>query len=688
MSATDVQPDDPAAEAAVDPGLIESGLDAPRPLPKPGSFAVPETLGYRLKTRLLGSPLDTAALEHERLGNPTALAIFASDCISSSAYASEEILRVLVPVVGIAAFSLLVPITVSMLVVLFFLTLSYRETIKEYPSAGGAYIVTLDNFGIIPAQVAGVALLTDYILTVAVSTAAGVAAIASAFPELGSYILPLSLLSVVIIAYGNLRGLRESGSMFRVPTYFFISMMGIMFVIGFIRMGLGDLPKASIHTHGLLSFGAHGYGTTGTSTGIFMGAALFVILRAFSSGATAVTGVEAISNGVPAFRKPEWRNARKTLMWMSLTLGTLFLGLSILASHMHVAPYQSGYPTVIAEVARLTFGKTVGGKIGFYAFQAGTMLILLMAANTSFADFPRLASFHAGDNFMPRQLTKRGHRLQFSNGIILLAVTAGLLLIITDARVDHLIPLYAIGVFLSFTLSQAGMARHHIRKKEPHWRRGIFVNGTGALLSFVVLVVFAITKFTHGAWFIILLVPCMVMLLVRLNRQYESEQVELKEDAMAAATAPIMRRHVALVFVNDLDSSAARAILYARTLMPDELRAVHIAVDTERADELRDQWSSLAISRIPLELVECPDRRLTKAAVDLVSAELDGETEVSVLLPRRVYRRWWHRLLHDSTGEQIALAVGRLPHANVTTVPFQFERVPTKVHHDPHAHSH
>jgi amino acid transporter len=653
-----------------------------------GEYAVAESFGYRLKSRLLGSPLDTAALEHERLGNPTALAIFASDCISSSAYASEEILRVLVPVVGIAAFSLLVPITISMLVVLFFLTLSYRETIKEYPSAGGAYIVTLDNFGIIPAQVAGVALLTDYILTVAVSTAAGVAAIASAFPEVGSFVLPLALLSVVIIAYGNLRGLRESGSMFRVPTYFFIAMMGVMFAIGFIRMAIGDLPKASIHTHGLLSFGAHGYGTSGTSTGIFLGAALFVILRAFSSGATAVTGVEAISNGVPAFRKPEWRNARKTLTYMSMTLGVLFLGLSILASHMHVAPYENGYPTVIAEVARLIFGKTVGGRVGFYAFQIGTMLILLMAANTSFADFPRLASFHAGDNFMPRQLTKRGHRLQFSNGIILLAVTAGLLLVVTDAKVDHLIPLYAIGVFLSFTLSQAGMARHHLRKKEPHWRRGIFVNGTGALLSFVVLVVFAITKFTHGAWFIIILVPCMVTLLVRLNRQYESEQVELKEDAMAAATAPIMRRHVALVFINDLDSSAARAILYARTLMPDELRAVHIAVDGERAGQLGEQWAGLAISRIPLELVECPDRRVTKAAVDLVAAELNGETEVSVLLPRRVYRRWWHKLLHDSTGEQIALAVGRLPHANVTTVPFQFERVPTKVHHDPSAHTH
>ena len=672
-------PDTPDGDAA--PGPVASFTRGPRPLPPPGSVSLPEPFSYRMKRRLLGAPLDTEALEHERLGNPTALAIFASDCISSSAYASEEILRVLIGAIGIAAFSMLVPITISMLVVLFFLTLSYRETIKEYPSAGGAYIVTLDNFGVIPAQVAGVALLTDYILTVAVSTAAGVAAIASAFPELSGWVVPMAMLSVGIIAYGNLRGLRESGALFRIPTYFFMGMMILMFAIGFWRMAAGNLPTASEHTPGLMPFGVPG-------TGLLLGAGLFRTMHAFSSGGTAVTGVEAISNGVPAFRKPEWVNARRTLTVMSLILGSLFLGLSVLASHMHVAPFESGFPTVIAEVARLVFGASGAGKVAFYLFQAGTCLILLMAANTAFADFPRLASFHAGDNFMPRQLTKRGHRLQFSNGIIMLAVCAGLLLLVTGAKVEHLIPMYAIGVFLSFTLSQAGMAKHHYRKKEPHWRRGIFVNGTGAVLSFVVLVVFGVTKFTHGAWFIILLVPVLVMLLVRLNRQYEAERADLEEGAMAASAAPIMRRHVALVFINELDSSAARAIQYARTLLPDDLRAIHIAIDVERAARLRARWSELALRRIPLETIQCSDRRVTRAAVELVSAELDGDTEVTVLLPRRVYRRWWHRLLHDSTAEQIAMAVGRMPHANVTTVPFQFERAATAVVHDPSAHVH
>lgn len=587
----------------------------------------------------------------------------------------------LVVAVGVAAFSLLVPVTGAMLVVLFFLTLSYRETIKEYPSAGGAYIVTLDNFGVIPAQVAGVALLTDYILTVAVSTAAGVAAIASAIPELSSWVVPMALLSVSIIAYGNLRGLRESGAMFRVPTYFFLVMMAIMFAIGFTRMALGNLPHSTQTQAGLMHFGTPG-------TGILLGAGLFRILHAFSSGGTAVTGVEAISNGVPAFRKPEWLNARRTLAVMSTLLGTLFLGLSILASVMKVAPYESGYPTVISEVARLVFGGSRAGHLMFYAFQASTCLILLMAANTAFADFPRLASFHAGDNFMPRQLTKRGHRLQFSNGILMLAACAIALLLVTGARVEHLIPLYAIGVFLSFTLSQAGMAKHHHRKREPHWRRGIFVNGMGAALSAVVLVVFAITKFTHGAWFIIILVPILVTLLVRLNRQYEAERADLHGEALAAVDAPILRKHVAVVFIDNIDASAARAIQYARSLMPTELLVVHIAIDNVHAARLREQWLTLPLRRIPMETVECPDRRVAAAAADLVKSRLDGDTEVTALLPHRVYRRRWHRLLHDSTSEQMAVSIGKLPHANVTSVPFHFERAATPVKHDPSAHVH
>src|SRR4051812_8271949 len=516
---------------------------APSPLPPaPEVDLPPDALGYRVKSRLLGPPLHTEELEHERLGKPTALAVFASDNLSSSAYASEEILRVLVPVVGVAAFSLLVPITVALLVVLGFLILSYRETIKAYPTAGGAYMVTRDNFGLLPAQVAGVALLTDYVLTVAVSVAAGTAALASAFPTLAAYEVPISVAFIVIIAVGNLKGVRESGRIFAVPTYFFMAMMALLIVVGVAGMLTGSLPTASEHAPGLVTFGSAG-------DGLFYGAAIFVILKAFASGGAAVTGVEAISNGGAAFKKPEWKNARSTLVVMGCALGAMFLGLSILAAHMKVAPYQDGTPTVISEVGRLAFGGGALGNALYYALQAATMLILVLAANTSFADFPRLASFHAGDNFMPKQLTKRGHRLVFSNGIIALSVAAIFLVIVTQAKVDRLIPLYAIGVFTSFTLSQAGMAKHHWTLRETGWRRGLVINGIGAFLSFVVLVVVGITKFTHGAWAIIVIVPILVVLLVRLNRQYEAEAHQLEDDALTAVTAPILSRHVVLVFV-------------------------------------------------------------------------------------------------------------------------------------------
>lgn len=642
----------------------------PRPVPVTPPIQVPESLSYRIKCKVLGKPLHTEQLEHERLGNPTALAVFSSDCISSSAYASEEILHALVPAIGIAAFSLLVPLTVAMLVVIVFLTLSYRQTIKEYPSAGGAYVVVRDNFGYVPAQVAGVALLTDYILTAAVSTAAGVAAVSSAFPALGPYRVEMSLVSLGLICLANLRGLRESGAVFRVPTYFFMVMMLLMFGIGFWQMFKGTLPvvsEAEIRsTEGLVDIGHAG-------TGLVFGISLFRLLDAFSRGGTATTGVEAISNGIPAFRKPEWRNAQKTLTAMVIILSTLFLGLSVLASRIHIAPYENGYPTVIAEVARYVFGDGSLGKGVFYVFQGATMLILLMAANTAYADFPRLSSFQADDNFMPRQLTKRGHRLQFSNGILVLTAAAMALLIVTGAEVTKMIPLYAIGVFLSFTMSQAGMAKHHIRKKEEGWRVGLVINSIGCALTAIVLVVFTVTKFTHGAWVIVALIPILVVLLFRLNRQYERERKVLATDATRAASRPILRRHIVMVFIDRLDSSTAQAIQYARVLVPDELRAVHLAIDVQRADALAKQWNKLDLSRIPLELVDCPDRRVVRAALETVAAELDGDTEVSVLLPRRVYRRWWHRLFHDSTADRIADAVGALPHANVTTVPFQMD---------------
>jgi amino acid transporter len=641
------------------------------PLPTTVAVGLQDPWTYRLKNKLLGPPLHTEQLAHERLGKPTALAVFASDNLSSVAYGTEEILRQLVPFVGVAAFSLVMPITTALLVVLAFLILSYRETIKAYPSAGGAYVVTKDNFGQKPALVAGVSLLTDYVLTVAVSVAAGTAALTSAFHVLAPWAVPISVLFIAVIAYGNLRGVRESGRVFAVPTYFFITTMLALLAVGLSRMLFGHLPVESLHRAGLVKVGSPG-------SGFLFGATVFVVMRAFASGGAAVTGVEAISNGVPAFRPPEWKNARTTLVIMGSTLGAMFFGLSMLVSRMHVAPFKEGTPTVISQIGKIVFGTSPLGHVGYYCLQAGTMLILVLAANTSFADFPRLASFQASDNFLPRQLTKRGHRLVFSNGIVALSLAASALVAVTDAKVDHLIPLYAVGVFTSFTLSQAGMAKHHLRLREPGWRKGLVINGFGAVLSAIVDVIIGITKFKPagailGAWLIIVLVPLLVALLVRLNRQYETERQELVHDAPAAAEAPIMRRHVVLVFVEKLDVSAARAIQYARTLTPDDLRAVHIAIDPRRADELADAWRQLGLSRLPLQLVDCPDRRLTRAALEVVAeAVADGQTEVSVLLPRLRYQRFWHKLLHDRTAESLSATLSQLPHANVTFVPYHF----------------
>src|SRR5260370_1281112 len=538
---------------------------APAATPDASSLAasvdVPESVGYRIKKLLVGPPVDTEPLVHERLGKPTALAIFASDNLSSVAYGTEEILRVVVPAVGVAAFSLVMPLTMAVLVVLAFLILSYRQTMKAYPSAGGAYIVTRDNFGLLPAQVAGVALLTDYVLTVAVSVAAGTAALTSVASALTPYAVPISVFFIIFIAYGNLRGVRESGRMFAVPTYFFIFSMSAVLGIGLRKVVFGHLPVETLHHAGLVKVG-HG------GSGFLMGATLFVVLRAFASGGAAVTGVEAISNGVPAFRVPEWRNARTTLVIMGSTLGAMFLGLSILAAHMHVAPYEKGTPTVISQIGKIVFGSGAVGSPLYFCLQAGTLLILVWAANTSFADFPRLASFHAGDNFMPRQLTKRGHRLVFSNGIIFLTVASIVLLLLTGAKVDRLIPLYAIGVFTSFTLSQAGMAKHHITKKEPGWRVGLFVNGTGAVMSLIVDVVIAVTKFTHGAWLIVVLVPVMVVFLVRLARQYEREGSKLDVNVPAAVRAPIMRPLAVLRLIDPPHLAAARALLSRRSRLP------------------------------------------------------------------------------------------------------------------------
>lgn len=626
----------------------------------------PDRLGERLKRRLLGEPLHSERLEHERLGKPTALAVFASDNLSSSAYATEEILHVLVPAVGVGAFALVAPITGAMLVVLALLVVSYRETIRQYPSAGGAYLVTRDNFGLVPAQVAGAALLIGYVLTVAVSVSAGSAAMTSTVPALAPWRVPLSLAFVALIAYGNLRGVRESGRIFAAPTYFFMANMAVLLGLGLARYLAGDLPEVGVELDGMVPWGEEG-------GGLLAGASAFVVMKAFASGGSAVTGVEAISNGVPAFRRPEWRNARQTLVVMGTGLGVMFLGLSFLASKVRIAPYEDGTPTVLAQIGEAVHGDGPVGAVLSDVLNLATMLVLVLAANTGFADFPRLASLQAGDSFLPRQLTKRGHRLVFSNGILTLAGAAAVLVVLSGAAVTRLIPVYAIAVFTGFTLSQAGMTRHHLRRRARGWVRGVAANGVGAVLSASIVLVVLVTRFTD-AWVVLPVMPAAVVVLLRLNRQYERERAALDTDVPAAIGAPILRRHVVLVMVDRLDVAAARAIQYARTLTPDDLRAVHVVVDDEAAERLAADWRRLGMARVPLDLVACPDRRLTRAAVELVAHELsDGETEVSVLLPDRKYNGLWRRILHDRTADDIAAEVSRLPHANVTSVPFHFD---------------
>jgi amino acid transporter len=638
-------------------------IAGPAPLPVAAKVSIPESRSFRIKSKMLGKALNTDQLAHERLGKSTALAVFSSDALSSTAYASEEILRTLLGIgavggIGVLAFNYVMPITLAMVGVLIILVFSYRQTIKAYPSAGGAYIVTKDNLGLLPAQVAGVALLTDYILTVSVSVSAGVAALYSVFHSVYPYRVPIALAFIVIIAWGNLRGVKESGKIFAIPTYAFLVSMFVMIGVGIYKAtvggGLHDVPLDPIQVEALKTSGVVG---------------IFLLLHAFASGGAAMTGVEAISNGVPAFKPVEWKNARQTLMVMGICLGIMFIGISWLATTMHVVPSEA--KTVISQIAKGVYGSGTIGTVFFVFTQAATMFILVLAANTSFADFPRLASFHADDAFMPKQLTKRGHRLVFSNGIIALAVVSAVLVVILGADVSKLIPLYAIGVFTSFTLSQAGMSRRHLRLKEKGWRMGLLINAAGAVATGVVTIVIAVTKFEAGAWVIILLVPIMVYLLVRLNRQYESEKSELASDAEEAATAPILRRHSVVVLIDKLDRTSARAIQYARTLTPDDLRAVHIAVDEIHAEDLAEEWARLPLSRLPLEVRECPDRRINRVVLELVTEmAADGDTEVSVLIPRRAYRSSWHRLLHDHTADSLAKALGDVAHANVTFVPY------------------
>ncbi|HET6811326.1 MAG TPA: amino acid permease [Acidimicrobiales bacterium] len=640
-----------------------------------GVPAVPESAGYRVKRLLLGPPLVTEQLASERLGKPTALAVLSSDVMSSSAYATEEILVVLFPYIGLAAFSLLVPITLAIIGVLVLVTLLYRQVVHAYPKAGGAYVVSRENLGPLVSQVAAAALLIDYTLTVAVSVAAGTAAITSAVPALSRATTAIGIGFVLLLAYGNLRGIREAGRSFAVPTFFFIANMAVLALVGTVRAALGHLHEHSVHLAGAVRPGHAG-------SGLFLGATLFIVLKAYASGGSALTGTEAISNGVSVFRSPQARNARQTLVWMAVILGSMFVVVSVFAALTHPVPYESGTPTVISQVGQYVYGSTGAGHFLYYMLQVGTAGILILAANTSFTGFPFLASFAAEDSFLPRQLMRRGHRLVFSNGIVVLTVVAVGLLLATNSNVNSLIALYAIGVFTGFTLSGAGMVRHHWVERGRRWRRNLAVCAGAGVLSAIVDFVFVVTKFTEGAWVVVVLLPLLVAAFSRLNRRYGLEAAVLGEGVAArAAEAPTLRRHTVLVLVDRLDLATARAIQYARTLNPDELRAVHFVLDTSHAADLSERWTRLGLSRLPLELVECRDRRLTRAVLELAAeAAADGETEVSVLLPRRAFRGPLGRVLHDQTADRIVEVVSQLPHVTATIVPFPVDVALERIH--------
>ncbi len=643
------------------------------PVPDPGPFPdLPEPLNERVKRRLLGEPLEGDAADEPELDNPTALAVYSSDCISSSAYATEEILHVLVPVVGVFAFSLVVPITVAILVMLTLLILSYRQTIRTYPYAGGAYLVSRENFGYRAALVAGLSLLIGYILTVAVSASAGVAALTSVVPALRPWSVPVTLAVVVLVAGLNLRGAKESGRIFMVPTYLFIGVMGLMIVVGMARLVAGGgLEHVGVEPGMVGDLMAMPQGTDGIAEALGYGAGLWVVMGAFATGSSALTGVEAISNGVETFRRPRWLNAQRTLVAMGVILAALFLGLSLLAGRVHATPFESGSPTVISQVGRVVFGDDAIGHVLYLIFQVATLLVLFLGANTSFAGFPRLAGFAASDAYLPRQLMKRGHRLVYSNGILLLAGTAMVLIVVSGARVNALIPFYGIGVFTSFTMSQAGMARHHLRTREKRWKRGLAINGAGAVATFVVAAVFLVKFFSDGVWVLLGVVPLVMIVLMRMNRQYTEERTELSEEVAELAGRRILPGLVVLVMVGDLNRATAAALRYGRSLQPSEIRAVHLAADAIRAEELTAEWTALGLGGIPLQIVDCPDRRIANGAMKVAAAEVrKGDREVTVLLPQIGYRRLWHRILHDRTAAAIAQAVQGVPRVNVTFVPY------------------
>ncbi|MGD0377045.1 MAG: amino acid permease [Streptosporangiaceae bacterium] len=632
-----------------------------------GQSDLGESLGYSVKRRLLGPPMVNEQLAEERLSKPIALGVLAPDGISSSAYGTEEILiELLKGGLGVAAFTLILPLTGVVLFVMALVVLSYREVVTVYTRAGGSYVVARENFGPRIAQVAAVALLIDYVVTVAVQVAAGTAAVASAVPALNhpQVLKYMSISIVILMCYGNLRGIREAGRAFAVPTYLFSGVVILMIAVGLLREAFGTLPL--YHPHAGIVTGHP------SDSGLIAFGMVFVLLRAFANGGSSLTGIEAVSNAVSAFRPPEGINARKVLVAEGLILGTLVAGISWLAHATHATPYTLGVPTVISQEAKLVFGHSIIGRAMYIFVQAATALILYTGGNTSFNGFPFLASFVAEDAFLPRWLTKRGHRLVFSNGIIVLAVLSSLLLFVAGSNVNNLVPYYAIGVFTAFTMAGFGMAKYHHRMREPGWRRKLVVNFSAGVVTAIVVVIFVITKWSEGARIVVVLFIVMVPILIRLNREYrmEAQVLEGIGTRRKLPAPPTYPRRTVFLFVDSFDLATLAALRYARSLRPTTLRAVHFVIDSSEAGKLRQEWLR-ANTGVVLDFIDCPDRRITRAAAELVNAEAElPGVGVTAILPRRGYSALLGRLLHDRTADKIAGVVSRIPHAAATIVPF------------------
>jgi amino acid transporter len=602
-----------------------------------------------LKKLFVGSPLATAQARHERLSKSSALAVFASDALSSVAYSTEAILIVLV-LAGTGALGYSIPIGAAVSLLIIIVASSYRQTILAYPQGGGAYIVSKDNLGRLPSLVAGAALLIDYVLTVAVSVSAGVDALTSAVPPLLGYRVLLGIGFIVVIAVANLRGIRESGALFAVPSYLFIVSLAGMLFYGFVHWLSGwETPAPPPET---VVTGVHGI-------------TLFLILRAFSAGCTALTGVEAVSDGVPAFKPPEALNARVVLAWLAGILVTLFMGITFLARHYHVYPNE--VESVVSQLARQIFG----GGLLYYEIQAVTMLILVLAANTSFADFPRLSYFLARDGFIPRQFGTRGDRLVFSNGIVILAVAAALLIAMFGGATQALLPLYAIGVFVSFTLSQASMVKRWLVRREGGWWWRWWVNALGATTTGLVMIVIAATKFMEGAWVVVLLIPALVMHFLMIHRHYLQVAPQL---SIEGYVGPPPMQNTVLVLIGDLHKGVITALQYAKTLSPS-VKAVYVELDPEKTHKLEEKWGKWGLG-IPLVVLSSPYRSLLTPFLEYLDHLLAlGENHwVTIVIPEFVPAKWWQHLLHNQTALLIKGALLFRKNVVVTDVPYHLAR--------------